>query len=240
MSTTINPNALADDLLLWLGQNVESFEKGVEPIHILNALNLTADQYRYVINFLEATGLVAGANIFNGSRTVLSNPRLTPEGWKKFYDLTTYTSNSMLAFMAMQFHGAQFTMGMYNQFAQSIERETAFKLRILPEADQPMGLIDDHLRVEIKRSRFLIAEVTELNHNVIWEAGYADGLGKKVVYLCEEAVYKKRKSKKKDVFDIEHQLTIPWNASNIQDAINKLVDCIRNTFDDAKLFSTGD
>ena len=50
-------------------------------------------------------------------------------------------------------------------------------------------MIDDRLRVEIQSARFLIADLTHENRGAFWEAGYAEGLGKPVIYTCEESVF---------------------------------------------------
>ena len=42
--------------------------------------------------------------------------------------------------------------------------------------------------VEIRRARFLLAELTGDNSGVYWEAGYATGLGRPVFYTCQKGV----------------------------------------------------
>ena len=61
--------------------------------------------------------------------------------------------------------------------------------------DEPKaGLIDDRLRVEIQSSQFLIADLSHDNPGAYWEAGYAEGLGKPVIYTCEKAKFEKKKN----------------------------------------------
>ena len=61
-------------------------------------------------------------------------------------------------------------------------RKTGFEIRKLDDVKR-VGLIDDKLRVEIRRSRFLIANLTHDNNGAYWEAGYAEGLGIPVIYM---------------------------------------------------------
>jgi len=68
--------------------------------------------------------------------------------------------------------------------------QTGFTLKRLDE-EQKAGLIDDQLRVEIRQSKFLLAELTESNSGAYWEAGYAEGLGKPVIYLCSNEYFQK-------------------------------------------------
>ncbi len=65
--------------------------------------------------------------------------------------------------------------------------ETGFDLRLL--IDQPKaGVIDNRLRIEIRRSRFVIADLTHHNHGAYWEAGIGEGLGIPVIYTCRRDV----------------------------------------------------
>lgn len=43
------------------------------------------------------------------------------------------------------------------------------------------GIIDNIMRIQIRNSAFVIADLTHDNLGAYWEAGYAEGLGKPVV-----------------------------------------------------------
>lgn len=64
--------------------------------------------------------------------------------------------------------------------------------------------IFDHIVASIRRSRFLIADLTEASSNVYWEAGFAYGLGMKVIYTCRES------DKEKVKFNVQHNNIIFW------------------------------
>lgn len=55
-----------------------------------------------------------------------------------------------------------------------------FKLPDLREG-QPAGLIDNQLRVALRTSRFVIADLTHGTNGAYWEAGFAEGLGRPVI-----------------------------------------------------------
>ncbi len=46
--------------------------------------------------------------------------------------------------------------------------------------------------VQIRDAKFVIADLTHGNDGAYWEAGYAEGLGKPVAYICEKEEFKKR------------------------------------------------
>lgn len=155
----------------------------------------------------------------------LGQASLTIQGWQYYEELRKGLSESKIAFMAMPFDDSQLD-DLYLKMKKAVE-QTGFSLERLDEG-QPAGLIDDHLRVKIHRSKFMIADITGGNKNVFWEAGYADGLGKAVIYTCKKG--------EKPPFDTNHQLTVFWEEQNLDQALEKLKDTIRYTFpNEAKL-----
>ena len=55
------------------------------------------------------------------------------------------------------------------------------------------GVIDNIMRMRIKEARFVIADLTHDNNGAYWEAGYAEGLGKPVIYICEAEKFEREK-----------------------------------------------
>jgi hypothetical protein len=54
------------------------------------------------------------------------------------------------------------------------------------EDHQHVERIDDEIMVLIRKSRFVVADTTGRNPNVLFEAGYALGLDRKVVWTCRD------------------------------------------------------
>lgn len=111
---------------------------------------------------------------------------LTPAGWTRYRELSSARVTSRYAFMAMKYNDAELDGIVRMWFAPAV-MATGFELRRLDE-NQPAGLIDDQLRVAIRTSRFLICDVTHGNRGAYWEAGFAEGLGKPVIYTCRADV----------------------------------------------------
>ena len=140
-----------------------------------------------------------------------------------YQELKLATADSRTAFMAMQYNEPELDNIVENVFRDAV-RQTGFDLFVL--RDHPKaGLIDDRLRVEIRVARFLIADLTHGNKGAYWEAGYAEGLGKHVIYTCE----KKRFRRAKTHFDTNHHETILWDTENPQEAAGKSKNTIRAT-----------
>jgi len=89
----------------------------------------------------------------------------------------------------------------------------------------PTGLIDDRLRVEIRKSRFTICELSNRNPGAYWEGGFAEGSGRPVIYTCEEAYFQTHSTH----FDTNHCHTVLWTEMAFQDARERLKATIRAT-----------
>ncbi len=145
------------------------------------------------------------------------------KGWDRYELLKKATVESRTAFMAMKFGDAELDRVVEEYFKPAVAR-TGFELRKLSDK-QPAGLIDDQIRAAILSGRFVIADLTHGNHGAYWEAGYAEGLGRPVIYSCEYDVW----NDKKTHFDTNHLVTIIWNRSDLDKAGNDLTATIRAT-----------
>ena len=87
------------------------------------------------------------------------------------------------------------------------------------------GVIDNIMRIQIRDAKFVIADLTHDNNGAYWEAGYAEGLGKPVIYICE----KKKFDEKKTHFDTNHCTTVPWSRNDDEGFRQKLVATLRRS-----------
>ncbi|MGD0591697.1 MAG: hypothetical protein ABSA44_13015 [Bacteroidota bacterium] len=151
--------------------------------------------------------------------------RLAIDGWKKVAELKSRNANlGRFAFMAMQY-GDDEHDEIYNNYLVPAVEQTGFELKLLKNL-LGAGLIDNQLRVQIRRAKFLLADLTNKNLGTYWEAGYAEGLGKQVIYLCKESEFKEMKTH----FDTNHHTTIRWDKGNTSQAVEELKATIRATF----------
>lgn len=155
---------------------------------------------------------------------------LTYKGWEYYEELKKGISTSKKAFMAMQYGEKELDEIVEKYFKPAV-KATGFDLFI--STDEPKaGLIDDQIRNDIRTSRFLIADLTHDNNGAYWEAGFAEGLGKPVIYTCEKAKFEEKKTH----FDTNHHLTVCWDLVNPEDGSRDLINTIRATLpDEAKM-----
>ena len=217
-----NPDEQLENLLLWLGDNND---------HLGEQVQLTPEEHSAVIgvagvdNFVAVCGELMRLGWFEG--VGMSGPMydgsLTFGGWRAYQELKRGHGISRKAFMAMVYGDASLDAVFRDCLKPAVAR-TGFDLRRLDE-DPQAGLIDDRLRVEILTSRFLVADLTHGNPGAYWEAGYAEGLDKPVIYTCEKNHFHEKKTH----FDTSHHHTVLWEASKLDAAANALKATIRAT-----------
>jgi hypothetical protein len=155
--------------------------------------------------------------------------QLTLAGWQRYEAIKHAQVTSRRAFMAMQFGNDELNHVVEICFKPAVAR-AGFELHLLIDG-QPAGLIDDQLRVALRTSRFVIADLTHGNNGSYWEAGFAEGLGRPVIYSCRESVWNDRdeQGRRKVHFDTRHLATIIWEPENLQEAATRLTAMIRAT-----------
>lgn len=176
-----------------------------------------------LLDHLKKVQWVDGPSGRDVSGEVYANVHLTFDGWEHYEELRTGLASYRKAFMAMQFGDDQLNLMLNNVFRHSAKRAgfDLFKLDDNPRA----GLIDDRIRVEIRAADFVIADLTHNNLGAYWEAGYAEGLGKPVIYTCEKSKFEATRTH----FDTNHHLTIIWSTAEAELAGEQLTQTIRAT-----------
>ena len=220
------PQEQADNLIRWLGAHLEGPGQSLE-IGFQHHGNIAEAQseagFGFILMGLIKAGLLLGEPLMGPGAT--TRITLTFAGWERFEKLRR-GSSSRRAFMAMQY-GDPLMDQLVNDHFRIAVGQTGFELRRLDD-EQPAGLIDDRLRVEIQSARFLIVDLTHGNRGAYWEAGYAEGLGKPDIYTCQHSKFAEGSH-----FDTNHHLTVLWDEIAIDVATRKLKDTIRATIPDA-------
>lgn len=227
-TTLPNPAEQANNLLLYLGNVLSSIGSWKESVPIeelagvMGCLNDSPDVLS-ISTHLEQKGLIRTQQLGSKKEGVPTGKiNLTFEGWEKFNELQYIRQDSRKAFMAMDFNQADIQT-VFNAYKKAV-KQTGFELIKLNDVPKA-GIIDDRLRVEIRKARFLIVDLTHGNRGAYWEAGFGEGLGKEVIYSCEKDVFEEEKTH----FDTNHLHTVLWKIDDLQTATEELKATIRNT-----------
>ena len=147
---------------------------------------------------------------------------LTRKGWNLYENLKKMLPEGNYGFIAMEFKDPSFTCFVNEVVKPEVKRRTGYDLVDMRDVGRA-GLIDEIMRRHIKDAKFVIADLTHDNLGAYWEAGYAEGLGKPVIYTCEEEKFKAEGTH----FDTSHFTTVFWSESgDNKDFCKKLTDTI--------------
>jgi nucleoside 2-deoxyribosyltransferase len=129
--------------------------------------------------------------------------RLTLDGWQRFNELHQTRAASRVGFVAMSFSDDMLDLW-EPVFVPALEAAGFKAERSMAPAHNDR--IDVAIIAAIKRSRFVVADVTHAKTGVYFEAGYALGLGLPVIWACKDA-------QKNDMhFDTRQYAHILWKS----------------------------
>jgi nucleoside 2-deoxyribosyltransferase len=223
-----DPVEAARNLVLWLGEHQEFAHVYATPDREMVAAQIglpidpnggAASAFGWLFGMFEKRGWFRTA-VGNANQLQV---QLTPEGWEQYAELSQKREEGRNAFMAMKFGDADLDFMVEDCFKPAVLR-TGFTLKKLND-EQPAGLIDNQIRAALLSSRFVIADLSHANLGAYWEAGYAEGLGRPVIYTCEKSAWDTNKTH----FDTSHMVTVIWEKAKAAKAGKLLTSTIRAT-----------
>lgn len=221
-----SPREQADLFVRWLAENIDGPGETVwvEPSTHSGIIGAKSPEgFALILRHLFDAGLVAGNLPEAIGALGRAHVTLSFDGWDYYEQLRLGGATYRKAFMAMKFGDEMLDQVIHSVFKPCV-KQTGFELFRLDDVPRA-GLIDDRLRVEIQAADFLIADLTHDNLGAYWEAGYAEGLGKPVIYTCEKEKFERDKTH----FDTNHHLTIVWDKNSPEKAGENLKATIRAT-----------
>lgn len=219
-----------ENLIFYLGCQQKSAGDRIELLY-LKVLFLVGAIEPHDVMFL-IRGLVEEGVIVGSLGSQSASIVLTIKGWDRFAQLTKGVEASNQGFMAMPF-GYEDLTNIFYEYWKPGAKQTGLPLERLDDNPRA-GSISHRMQVEIRRSKYLVAELTHNNPGAYWEAGFAEGLGKPVIYLCEKSFFDDPENGIH--FDVSQKQGVIWQADKLTEAKEQLKDIIRNTFpEDAKM-----
>ncbi len=122
----------------------------------------------------------------NYSNRIIS---LTARGLARVYDLQKSQANNKKVFIAMSFNPA--IEKIYNAIDSAI-KQAECEVVSMKHRIHNKQIVPEMLRL-IKESKILVMDISEPNFGAYYEAGYAQGLGKEVIFTCKSSVMKQDK-----------------------------------------------
>jgi hypothetical protein len=229
-----NPAEQVDYLVRFLGHELKhpgkpcNYKTSINVLKLISATASIDESHMYkILEYTEESKLIKKSD---------TNLELTLDGWRRYNELERGKLDSRIAFMAMQFEDEQTSF--MEKKVKPIDKELGIDLNILSDVYSKENIIDLKLRNAIKDSSLLICDLTHRNKGVYFEAGLGEGLGKPVIYICEQKTWDEHKenikedgdSNKRLHFDVEHQEIYRWDKNknkSIEDFQNDLKEKIK-------------
>ncbi|MDB5477353.1 MAG: hypothetical protein JWP49_2864 [Phenylobacterium sp.] len=157
---------------------------------------------------------------------------LTFDGWDKYESEKRGQVVGSYGFIAMRFGDPILDNLVNNVVKPAVLSALGYDVVDLRDVARA-GVIDNILRAQIRDAAFVVVDLTHDNSGAYWEAGYAEGLGKPVIYICEREKFDTAKTH----FDTNHCTTVIWSEADTDSFAEGLVATIRrslNLFPDVR------
>ena len=151
---------------------------------------------------------------------------LSLDGWEQYEEEQRGKFAGNYGFLAMQFNDPEHETFAKEVLKPAVKEGTGYDLHDQRDKSKA-GIIDNHLRVNIRDARFVIVDLTHDNRGAYWEAGYAEGLGKPVVYICRKEKFDEAGTH----FDTNHLTTVQWSSGEEEAFCQDLVATLRRSLD---------
>lgn len=113
--------------------------------------------------------------------------RLLPEGWKRVEMLNASNAARRSTMLAICHTPQNDTL---LEVIREAVQEAGFTPIMAQEDTEQYTPLSPEALFQIRQARFMVADLTDQCHDVFFETGYALGLGKPVIQICNEATFK--------------------------------------------------
>ena len=236
-NTLPNPLAQAANMIRYIGDEVSQSGKAIEqfPVNfhaVIGALNresairLVKELEERKLLVTDGIGTAVRSDSAGRPHREFANITLGLDGWEQYEAEKRGQFSGNYGFIAMKFNDPDLEDFVRDIVKPAVKEGIGYDLVDIRDVSQA-GVIDNIMRVQIRDAAFVIAELSHDNLGAYWEAGYAEGLGKPVIYICEQ----KKFDEKSTHFDTNHCTTVLWPRDNDENFKKELIATIRRSLD---------
>ena len=229
MRTFISPAIQATNLIRYIGDKVSESGKPIDKLAGISAtIGAPSEDFAVqLVNELCESGVIRK---LGPARSMLTNVflgvNLTLAGWEKYESEKRGRFGGSYGFIAMQFGDSDLDSFVKDVVKPAVQDGIGYDLVDMNDIARA-GIIDNIMRTQIRDAAFVIVDLTRDNPGAYWEAGYAEGLGKPVIYICEKEKFEAKKTH----FDTNHCTTVPWSRDDDKGFRQELTATLRRSLD---------
>ena len=231
-----DPMAQATDLIRYIGDQVSKTGISIRQMSATEIRIQTGSPSEelaaQLIHELSADGVVTFNDMSTLASKAYAKVDLTLDGWKQYAAEKRGLIEGNYGFMAMKFFNDDERDDIeLEEFVESVVKPAVKEATGCDLVDMRdvgrAGVIDNIMRIAIRDSKFVISDLTHDNNGAYWEAGYAEGLGKPVIYICEKEKFEAKKTH----FDTNHCTTVPWSRDDEEGFRRELAATLRRSLE---------
>jgi len=234
MTNFTSPAIQEINLIRYIGDRVSESGKPIDQIDansICSIIGAPSEEFLdQLLEDMAKSGTIRMADpmrLYEG--TSFRQVNLTLKGWKQYEAESRGQLDGNYGFMAMQFDDAELD-SFVDDVVKPAVNGIGYNLISMKDVSKA-GIIDNIMSVQIRDATFVIADLTHDNNGAYWEAGYAEGLGKPVIYICEKDKFEKTRTH----FDTNHRTTIKWSKDDHGQFSSELTATLRRSLSDRKV-----
>ncbi len=195
LNRTIKPPQKIEWLLEYIYRDFEALggKKSIYPEQVYPILaTVDLDEVKALLQELIENNYLKGKSNINFTGCFYIEPTL--EGFKAYDVLMKGKAHSDFGFLALEFDDSNL---FYPKLKEFLKQEMKIDLKDQRERNIT-GNINVSMEANIRKCRFMIADIRPSikiednklipNANVMWEAGFAEGLNKPVLYICKQII----------------------------------------------------
>lgn len=158
------------------------------------------------------------------SPPTIMSASLTLKGWQAYEDERKGLWAGKYGFIALKFNDTALENLVREIIKPVVKGELGFDVVDMRDVARA-GVIDNIMRAQIRDAAFILVDLTHDNSGAYWEAGYAEGLGKPVIYICEKSKFERVQTH----FDTNHCTTVVWDSAELAQFQQQLIATLRRS-----------
>jgi hypothetical protein len=177
-------------------------------------------EFLFCLKYLRDLNLIEHITKKNGE--ISNEYRITPNGWAHLSGIGAEAKDQ--GFIAMAFSIPTANSLHIDGLIPGISNAGYTPMRI--DRKDHNNRIDDEIVAEIRKSKFVVADLTDKNAGAYFEAGFAMGLGIPVIWTCQQADIDKHGGIH---FDTRQYSIVSWEQNKLDDFVKRLTQRIEAT-----------
>lgn len=180
-----------------------------------------SDEFKYLLSYLLSLNYIINVPLSGQSAAISYKYQITPAGWAYLSGIGAEAKEQ--GFIAMAF--CLPTSDVLHKDGLNVGIENAGYKPLRIDRKEHNNRIDDEIVAEIRKSRFVVADLTDKNAGAYFEAGFAQGLGKPVIWTCQQSEIDAGNVH----FDTRQYSIVSWEPDNLADFAKRLTQRIEAT-----------